>query len=199
MKLGIIIGSHRKNSESSRVGEYISQKFKADSFNIIDLGKLSLPIWDEEIIKSEEWKNEFWEPISEKLKECQGIIIITPEYNGMVSPALKNFFLFTKPIEIGHKPALIISVSSGNGGAYPISELRMSSYKNTRICYIPEHIIIRKVETCLKSEAPENENDKFVREKIDFNIELLKVYSEAMLTIRSNPIIDYRKYPNGMS
>ena len=40
---------------------------------------------------------------------------------------------------------LIVSISSGNGGAYPISELRSSSYKNSHILWIPENIIIRNV------------------------------------------------------
>jgi hypothetical protein len=40
---------------------------------------------------------------------------------------------------------LIIAVSGGaGGGAYPVAELRMSSYKNSRICYLPEHLIVRQ-------------------------------------------------------
>ena len=47
-----------------------------------------------------------------------------------------EFFLQTR---------LIVSISSGIGGADPI-ELRSSSYKNSHILWIPENIIIRNVE-----------------------------------------------------
>ena len=50
---------------------------------------------------------------------------------------LLNIFLLCGNGEFSHKPGLIVSVSSGNGGAYPIAELRSSSYKNTHIMWIP--------------------------------------------------------------
>ena len=64
----------------------------------------------------------------------------------MATPIAKNFFLICNKGELAHKPGLIVSISSGNGGAYPVSELRSSSYKNTHIMWIPEQIIIRNVE-----------------------------------------------------
>ena len=73
-------------------------------------------------------------------------MVIAPEWHGQVPAGLKNFFLICGRAEVGHKPALITTVSSGDGGAYPVAELRMSSYKNNRICYIPEQLIIRNVE-----------------------------------------------------
>ena len=39
------------------------------------------------------------------------------------------------------------AVSASDGGAYVIAELRMSSYKNNRLCWIPEHLIARQVKT----------------------------------------------------
>jgi len=58
--------------------------------------------------------------------------------------------------ELGHKPALIVAVSSGDGGAYPVSELRMSSYKNNRLCYIPEQVALKSMR-----ETTEIHHDKF--------------------------------------
>ena len=58
--------------------------------------------------------------------------------------------------QLGHKPALIVTVSSADGGAYPVAELRMSSYKNNRICYLPEHVILRNVERILNDDAKDN-------------------------------------------
>ena len=89
---------------------------------------------------------ETWNSISENLSNADGFILVVPEYGGMATPAAKNIFLLSGNGEFAHKPGLIVSISSGNGGAYPIAELRSSSYKNTHIMWIPENIIIRNVE-----------------------------------------------------
>ena len=85
--------------------------------------------------------------MSKKLIKSQGFVLVVPEYGGMASPNSKNLFLLANNGEFFHKPGLIVSISSGLGGAYPISELRSSSYKNSHIMWIPENIIIRNVES----------------------------------------------------
>ena len=51
MKYGIIVGSHRSSSESTKVGKYISKQLKKldtnSSATIIDLKDNPLPLWDE--------------------------------------------------------------------------------------------------------------------------------------------------------
>ncbi len=47
---------------------------------------------------------------------------------------------------------MIVAVSSSSGGAYPIVELRASSDKNTRLCFIPDHVIVRSVGRMLKGD-----------------------------------------------
>ena len=64
-----------------------------------------------------------------------------PEYGGMATPNSKIFLLCNKG-ELCHKPGLLIAISSGNGGSYPISELRSSSYKNTHIMWIQKILLI---------------------------------------------------------
>ncbi len=71
---------------------------------------------------------------------------VSARMRSSVPAGLKNFFLMFSRFELGHKPAMIVAVSSGDGGAYPVAELRMSSYKNNRICYIPEQLNLRNVE-----------------------------------------------------
>lgn len=62
----------------------------------------------------------------------------------MVPATLKNFFLLCRT-ELVEKSGLIVSVSTGEGGTYPVAELRMSSDKNTHLWYIQEHLIVRGV------------------------------------------------------
>ena len=116
----------------------------------------------------------------------------------MVPAKLKNFFLLPNTISMAHKPALIVSVSEGFGGSYPINELRISSYKNTHICYIPQHIIIRKVKLCLnEEETADNDFDKLIRPRIDYSIQLLGHYCKAFISLRKTDF-NFNQFPFGM-
>ena len=76
------------------------------------------------------------------------------------------------------------------GGAYPVSELRSSSYKNTKICWIPEHVIIRKV----KEFYPES--DERLNSRMDYSCKMLIEYSKALRTVRD--AADLKTFKNGM-
>ena len=102
--------------------------------------------------------------------------------------------------ELGHKPALITAVSAGDGGAYPVAELRMSSYKNNRLCYIPDHLIVRHVEKILNDDASDNDarSDAYYRERIEWTLNLLIGYTEALTNMRQKTQIFHEKFSNGM-
>ncbi len=203
MKTFIVSGSHRKISQSARVGEFIQKRLSAlkvsSDTSFLDLGKNPLPMWDEGVFEDTEiWKKE-WHPWLNLAKTADSFVLIAPEWAGMVTPALKNFLLLASGTgALAHKPALIVSVSAGKGGAYPISELRASGYKNTALCYMPEHIIVRNVESMLVSETPETEDDIYVRKRLDYALKLLGGYGKALSEVRSAGLVDLKAYPNGM-
>jgi hypothetical protein len=116
----------------------------------------------------------------------------------MVPAGLKNFFLLCDRQVLAHKPALIVSVSAGLGGSYPVAELRMSSYKNTRLCYVPDHVIVRNVSQVLHGETPADEHDAALRKRIEYNARLLLEYAQALQTVRRSGLIDLDTYPFGM-
>lgn len=143
------------------------------------------------------WKP-IWGPIEEQLKEADSLIVISPEYHGMSPAALKNFFLFCSPAVVGHKPALLVGVSAGQGGAYPIQELRGSSFKNNRILYIPDHVILREVEKVLNSETSTGGSDDFYRKRLEYSLNTLAAYEGALKTVRESGVFNYKDFPNGM-
>ena len=199
MKIGIIAGSHRENSESERIAKYIEKNLKSLSAStfLFSLAKNPLPLFDEGLWKNEEpWMSK-WTPVSRELVSCDGFVIISPEWSGMVPAGLKNFFLLIRS-EFAHKPGMIVSVSSGISGSYPVVELRTSSYKNTRICYIPDHVIVRNCQTMLQEENPSNDHDKNLRIRINYSLKVLLEYSKAFGAIRESGIIDTKSFPHGM-
>tara|TARA_Y100000022_G_scaffold149924_1_gene131631 strand:- start:133 stop:732 length:600 start_codon:yes stop_codon:yes gene_type:complete len=199
MKLSIISTSQQKESQSKRVSEIFKNLIleidnKIECFNL-DMFENKIPLWTSE--KSENLR--FWEDhldkISAHLKASDGFIFVVPEYGGMASPSAKNFFLIFNSGELFHKPGLIVSISSGNGGAYPISELRSSSYKNSHVLWIPENIIIRNVNQFSPGKhgtiIPE-----WMDDRIKYSLNLLIKYSEYLKPIQK--YINRKDFGNGM-
>jgi len=200
MKIGIIIGSHRAESQSTKIGKYLSdllkQKHPDVQTALVDLRLNPLPLWSEDMWSGENNDTkDTWEKVSGPLKGCDAFIVISPEWGGMASSGLKNFFLYAGGSDLlAFKPAYLVTVSSGRGGAYPVAELRMSSYKNTFLNYLPEHLIVRDCENVFNSF---NDNE-YLHERAEYGLNLLVDFAEAFKQVRESGKIDLEKYPYGM-
>ncbi|MFK5949226.1 MAG: NAD(P)H-dependent oxidoreductase [Methylococcales bacterium] len=203
MKITIVSGSHRENSQSSKVARHYQKVMLdgiCDEAPIIDLAGNPLPLWDEGIWDGNDKWTTLLAPYREMLSSSDGFVIITPEWHGQVPAGLKNFFLIFGKNELANKPAKIVSVSSADGGAYPVAELRMSSYKNSRLCYIPEQIIIRNVEKVLNENVDDNDEsaDGYFKERIVWSLNILKQYAIALRQVRESGVTETEKFGNGM-
>ncbi|EMY78436.1 flavin reductase [Leptospira weilii serovar Ranarum str. ICFT] len=200
MKLAIIVGSHRKISQSTKVAKWMSSRLESFGHQtwVLDLGVHKLPVWDDSFWDGGEDWDRIWKPIESELKNADAFIFVTPEYSGMASPGLKNFLLYCNSSLLGHKPVLIGAVSASRGGAYPIAELRMSSYKNTKLCYIPEHIIVRDAEQVLNGPESASKEDSYIRGRIDFALKILVSYGEALKAVRDSGVTFKKEFANGM-
>ena len=203
MKISIISGSHRNPSQSEKVARHIEkilqQEHGVETW-LYTLADNPLPLWDQSLWENNPEWNQRLAPIREQLTASDGFVIISPEWHGQVPAGLKNFFLLFNRFELGHKPAMIVAVSSADGGSYPVAELRMSSYKNNRICYIPEHVIVRNVENVLNDNTEDNNQDAdgYFRERISWSLGILKAYAEAMKPMRETVQLHHEKFGNGM-
>lgn len=204
MKIMVISGSHRENSQSEKVARYVAQSLldnqQVTETEVFALAGNPLPLWDEGIWHGEAKWQDLLHPLSEKLAASDGFVIISPEWHGQVPAGLKNFFLLWGAGELAHKPALIVTVSASDGGAYPVAELRMSSYKNNRICYIPEQVIVRHVESVLNSDESKNNEkaDRYFRQRIVYAGGILCAYADALRSVRTSGITQTDSFRNGM-
>ncbi len=205
MKLGIICGSHRPVSESGKIARHIEKQLKAQGVCsatwLYDLGGNPLPLWDEGIWSGDPAWQKTLEPLSEQVKSCDGFVIVCPEYHGMVPAGLKNFLLmWAGGGELAHKPALIVTVSVADGGSYPVAELRMSSYKNNRLCYLPEHLIIRNVESVFNEDSTKNNASAqpYFDDRLEYCLNLLGEYAAAFQKIRASGKASLENYSSGM-
>jgi NAD(P)H-dependent FMN reductase len=199
MKIGLIVGSNRKNSQSRRVADIIDNRItsqhSAVTTEIFDLAKIDVPLWS-----ADKWdwasavvKN--WTPTSQALAEKDGFVVISPEWAGMVTPHLKNFLLMCDGGEVAHKPGMIVTVSSGLGGAYPVCELRSSGYKNNFIWWLPDHLVIRNVETLFHNQ--DDPLSQSLVKRMDYTLNFLIEASAALAPVRKK-CQDLGTYPYGM-
>ena len=202
MHIAIIVGSHRKDSQSAKVARFLASQLTGlgdHSCWICDLGKDPLPLWDEEIgSDAPQWSG--LKALTEKIDTADAFIMIAPEWHGMVPAALKNFFLVCGGASFAHKPALPVGVSVGPGGTYPINELRTSSYKNNRLCYLPEHLIVRNCMVVMNEDVSENDEGEhsYISERSLYCMKQLIAYADALAQVRASGAADLTPYPNGM-
>lgn len=204
MHITIISGSHRNPSQSEKIGRYVESllddKFDEAEPYLYSLADNPLPLWDQSIWEQDETWVKRLAPLKEQLSKSDAFVIIVPEWHGQVPAGLKNFFLMFSRFELGHKPAFIIAVSSATGGAYPVAELRMSSYKNNRLCYIPEQLIVRDVEKVFNTEPESNDQsaDSYYKDRLNWCLDMLIGYGKALKAMREVTQIHDDRFSNGM-
>ncbi len=197
LNIAVIAGSSRNNSQSSKVARYLRQRLEqlghttAATSQVIDLGMAPLPLWPGEDAGP-------WDLYRQQLQAADGVIVVAPEWNGMACPAIKNFFIYASKAELAHKPGLLVGVSSGIGGGSPITELRASSYKNCRLCYLPEHLIVRNVEKVLNGTSAPAEDEQRLLARIDYTLDILAKYASALKPVRAAIDMSNPAFTNGM-
>lgn len=197
LNIAFVAGSSRANSQSGKVARFLRQRLiqqgetSTEQSSVIDLGLTPLPLWPGE-------DQGPWPLFAQQLMAADALVVVAPEWNGMACPGIKNFFIYAGKAELAHKPGLLVGVSSGVGGAYPISELRASSYKNCRLCYLPEHLIVRQVEKVLNTPEAASEDDQRLRARIDYTLDVLLKYGVALKPVRAAIDMSNPAFANGM-
>lgn len=200
MKIIVISGSSRTDSQSLKIAEWLNRQIQKLNVQteLIDLQKINLPIQHEDIWKDIDETSDAKE-LRGSLEGADGYVVVSPEWHGMASPALKSMFLYVQHT-MAHKPALLTTVSAVRGGAYPIAELRMSSYKNSFINYIPDNLIIRGVNDMFNSDDIKvgEKDDQYMKQRAVYSLKVLIEYTKALQGIRDSDALDYKTYATGM-
>lgn len=114
VKIGIITGSTRNSRVNLQVAEWIlafAKEHKTDAeFELVDIKEYDLPRFDEDIppVATDERPNPNVKKWSDKVKELDGFIFVTPEYNKAITGGLKDAIDYLAS-EFFHKSAGIVS------------------------------------------------------------------------------------------
>ena len=113
MRIEIISGSPRTNSVTRRVALHLQNLLKKNTdheIGLIDMQDWDLPIL-QTVFSSVENTPDQWKPLTQRIFAADAYILVSPEYNGSYTPALKNLLdHFPKQ---HRKPFGIVTASTG--------------------------------------------------------------------------------------
>jgi NAD(P)H-dependent FMN reductase len=124
-KLFLISGSQRRDSINTQLLHYLARVLTGRfSLDLLQSDSVDLPLFNQDLEESPALIRRVSE-LHLRIKECHGLVVASPEYNGQVSPFLKNTIdwisrlaylncAFDNPFL--DKPVLLCSASTGAGG-----------------------------------------------------------------------------------
>ncbi|MEL7648528.1 MAG: NAD(P)H-dependent oxidoreductase [Sedimentibacter sp.] len=126
-KIGIILGSTRPGRNGEAVAKWvydIAAKRNDAQFELVDIKDYDLPLYDEPYpAMMQQYTKDHTKRWSEKIKEFDGFIFVTAEYNHSIPGALKNAIDYLNA-EWANKAMGIVSYGSA-GGARSAEHLRL--------------------------------------------------------------------------
>ncbi len=152
--IAIISSSVRTGRASHRVALYFKkliEERKLGTPEILDLNEYQFPVFNERLRLQPEPSKKLLE-FAAKIKAADGVIIVTPEYNGGYPAALKNVVDVLYD-EWRRKPLAISTVSDGIfGGSQVITSLQFTLWK-IRAWVVPAMFPVPKVKESFDEEG----------------------------------------------
>lgn len=182
----VLIGTTRKDNQSSKVAYYLHNKisqFENINSPLLDLGKADFPVLVDRVTSES--------PITKTLEEwtsillnANGIIIVSPEYKSGYPGSLKNLLDYLPAGVFRYKPIGISTVSSGvYAGTSCLQQLRQVIIGMAGMV-IPDRFQVGTVQSEfdenneLISERQVKVADKFIAELIKYTSTLAPIQNE---------------------
>ena len=181
IKVGIVVGSIRKNSFSEQLANNLVELFP-EGYETEFVEIANLPLYNQD---SDENIPEVYTSFREKIKSLDAVVFVTPEHNRSIPAALKN------ALDVGSrpygsnvwngKPALIVSQSpsdlSGFGANHHLRQVL--AFLNMPVVQQPE-VYIANVHQLLDENGKINNEDTvgFLQSVVDAYVALVEKYVE---------------------
>ena len=173
-KIAIISSSIRRGRKSHRVALWFRQYLEGNNLaeaEILDLAEYNFPLFEERLKLQEDPLPQAVE-FAGRIRSADGVIIVTPEYNGGYPASLKNAVdLLTD--EWRRKPVAISTVSDGPfGGTQVITSLQFSLWK-IGAWTVPAMFPVLRVDEAFDEEGLPADPDAMSKRAARFTGELL--------------------------
>ena len=162
--IAIISASVRLKRNSHRVALYLKrflEEGKLATADILDLAEYNFPVFNERL-RLQPSPDAHVMIFADKIKTADGVIIVTPEYNGGYPASLKNVIDLLYD-EWRRKPVAFATVSAGSfGGMNVITSLQYTLWK-MQAWTVPALYPVPKVKEAFDEQG--NPSDKVVTDK----------------------------------
>jgi len=151
--LTLIIGTNRPGSNSRKVAGEVEGIYRGLGvpLQIVDLARLPAETFAPQAYAE---KPRDFQPFAQAVLEADGLIVITPEYNGGVPGVLKYFIDMLKfPESFDRRPVCFIGISAGAFGALrPVEQLQqIFGYRNAYL--YPVRVFLPGISELLNTEG----------------------------------------------
>jgi NAD(P)H-dependent FMN reductase len=185
LNISILSSSVRTGRKSHRVALYFKKYLEGNGLamgEILDLNSYDFPLFNERL-GFQEFPLPAVIEFAEKIRSADGIIIVTPEYNGGYPASLKNAIDLLYD-EWYHKPVAISTVSDGNfGGTQVLVSLQFTLWK-MKAWTVPAMFPVPNVEELFDSDGS-SLNPKAVEKRTANFIKELMWHIEAQARMKT--------------
>jgi len=151
--ISLIVGTNRPESNTRKVVRQVEEIYLSLSVrvHIVDLAKLPPEIFTPHAYAG---KPRTFQPFAQAILRANGVVVVTPEYNGGIPGVLKYFIDMLKfPESFDRRPVALIGLAAGAYGALrPVEQLQqIFSYRNAYL--YPERVFLPNIGSLLNSEG----------------------------------------------
>jgi NAD(P)H-dependent FMN reductase len=174
MNIAIISASVRIGRRSHRVAlffkNYIEQNHLA-TVDLLDLYQFQFPIFDERLRFMKNPSADVLD-FADRIKKADGVLIVTPEYNGGYPAALKNVIDLLYA-EWQKKPLALATVSAGPFGGAQVNTSLVFSLWKIGVLLVPAMFLTPKVQDAFQENGTPNDKEGVENRAKPFIDELL--------------------------
>ncbi len=146
----LLVGTNRPGSNARKVATQVAEIYKSlqTPLRTLDLAELPPEIFHP---TSYAQKPAAFKPFSDGILEADGLVVVTPEYNGSIPGILKYFIDMLKfPESFDNRPVCFIGVTAAGmwGALRPIEQLQQIFVYRAGFLY-PERVFLPKINDLL--------------------------------------------------
>lgn len=195
MKTLVISASMRTQSQSLKVANWLAERSRLLDMEVrvLDLHEFRLPLFDDgETVAPQK------EELRALLSEHDAFVFVSPEWNGMMSHGLINMLHYVGQ-EMAYKPVMLVGVSAGRGGTYPVDQMRLLGQKNRHYVISPEALVVSDVENVFNDDdMSESAEDSALKARAEYGLKVLAQLSQSLVAVRSSGVVDLQTFRNGV-
>jgi chromate reductase, NAD(P)H dehydrogenase (quinone) len=180
-KIGVLVGSLRKESFSKKIAANVAALF-LEGYETEFIEIENLPFYNQDYDNENNVREEYAN-FRNRIKEIDAVLFVTPEYNRSVPAVLSNALdIGSRPYGASvwnGKPAAIISQSPGNLGAFGANHhlRQILTCLNMPVVQQPEAYISNAAALLDENDKVKNEGTvQFLQSFVDTFVDLIKKY-----------------------